>query len=108
MVYPFMNTIYLSLTNWNGVADQQGLRGSCELREDGRGRGRPEGVLQQRHLGDHRDDRARSIGLFLALLVWSGARGSLIFRTLFFLPFVLPLVVVGLVWQWIYHPLYGT
>jgi raffinose/stachyose/melibiose transport system permease protein len=47
------------------------------------------------------------LGLFEALLVWSGARGSLLFRTLYFLPFVLPLVVVGIVWQWIYHPLFG-
>jgi raffinose/stachyose/melibiose transport system permease protein len=49
------------------------------------------------------------LGLFEALLVWTGSqRGSLFFRTLFFLPFVLPLVVVGIVWQWIYHPLFGV
>jgi raffinose/stachyose/melibiose transport system permease protein len=48
-----------------------------------------------------------AIGLFEALLVWSSGRGSLFFRTLFFLPFVLPLVVVGIVWQWIYNPLFG-
>jgi len=47
------------------------------------------------------------LGLFEALLVWSGVRGSIMFRTIYFLPFVLPLVVVGIVWQWIYHPLYG-
>jgi raffinose/stachyose/melibiose transport system permease protein len=47
------------------------------------------------------------IGLFLALLLWSGTRGSLIFRTIYFLPFILPLVVVALVWQWIFHPLFG-
>ena len=48
-----------------------------------------------------------AMGLFLALLLWSGARGSLLFRTVYFLPFVLPLVVVAIVWQWIYHPIYG-
>ena len=45
MVYPFLNTIYLSLTNWNGVTPRQGFGRACELREDGRGRGCPEGVL---------------------------------------------------------------
>ena len=47
------------------------------------------------------------IGLFLALILWSGAHGSLIFRTVDFLPFILPLVVVAIVWQWIYDPLFG-
>ena len=47
------------------------------------------------------------IGLFLALLLWSGARGSLIFRTVYFLPFILSLVVVAIAWQWIFHPLFG-
>ena len=45
-----------------------------------------------------------AIGLFLALLLWSGARGSIFFRTVYFLLFVLPLVVVAIVWRWIYHP----
>jgi raffinose/stachyose/melibiose transport system permease protein len=108
MVYPFLYTIYLSLTNWNGVAPTKDFVGLANY---------------ARMLGDATAWKAFinnviwviigtiapvAIGLFEALLVWTGAhRGSLFFRTLFFLPFVLPLVVVGIVWQWIYHPLYG-
>ena len=108
MVYPFLYTIYLSLTNWNGVAETKDFVGLANY---------------TRMFGDGTALKAFSnnviwviigtiapvaIGLFEALLVWSGPRrGSLLFRTLFFLPFVLSLVVVGLVWQWIYHPLYG-
>ena len=108
MVFPFLYTIYLSFTNWNGVAETKNFVGLANY---------------ARMVGDPTALKAFynnviwviigtiapvAIGLFEALLVWSGARGSLFFRTLFFLPFVLPLVVVGLVWQWIYHPLYGV
>jgi len=108
MVYPFLNTAYLSLTNWNGVAETKDFVGLANY---------------TRMLGDGIAWKAFSnnviwvilgtvapvaVGLFEALLVWSGARGSLFFRTLFFLPFVLPLVVVGIVWQWIYNPLFGV
>jgi ABC-type sugar transport system permease subunit len=107
MVYPFLNTAYLSLTNWNGVAETKQFIGLTNY---------------TRMLGDEVAQKAFlnnviwviigtiapvAIGLFEALLVWTSGRGSLFFRTLFFLPFVLPLVVVGIVWQWIYNPLFG-
>jgi raffinose/stachyose/melibiose transport system permease protein len=107
MIYPFLNTIYFSFTNWNGIAPQKEWVGLSNY---------------ARILGDEVALKAFAnnviwvilgtvspvvLGLFEALLVWSGARGSLLFRTLYFLPFVLPLVVVGIVWQWIYHPLFG-
>jgi raffinose/stachyose/melibiose transport system permease protein len=107
MVYPFLNTIYLSFTNWDGVTPNKDWVGLSNY---------------VRIFGEEAAVKAFVnnaiwvvigtispvvLGLFEALLVWSGVRGSLLFRTLFFLPFVLPLVVVGIVWQWIYHPLFG-
>ncbi len=107
MIYPFLNTIYLSFTNWNGVAETKdwvGLSNYARMFGDG-------AVLKSFFnnviwviLGTI---LPVVIGLFLALILWSGARGSLLFRTLFFLPFILPLVVVGIVWQWLYNPLFG-
>jgi raffinose/stachyose/melibiose transport system permease protein len=107
MVYPFLNTIYLSFTNWDGITPSKDFVGLSNY---------------VRVFGEEAALKAFVnnivwviigtispvvLGLFEALLVWSGTRGSLLFRTLFFLPFVLPLVVVGIVWQWIYHPLFG-
>ena len=107
MLYPFLNTIYLSFTNWNGATISKDFVGLSNY---------------VRMFGDAAVLKAFFnnviwviigtispvvIGLFLALLLWSGARGSLIFRTIYFLPFILPLVVVALVWQWIFHPLFG-
>ena len=107
MLYPFLNTIYLSFTNWNGATvtkDFVGLSNYARMFGD-------EAVLKAFYntviwviIGTI---SPIVLGLFLALLLWSGTHGSLIFRTIFFIPFILPLVVVGIVWQWIYHPLFG-
>ncbi|MCD4523470.1 carbohydrate ABC transporter permease [Nocardioides sp. cx-173] len=47
------------------------------------------------------------IGLGYALLVWTVKRGSVLYRTALFLPYVLPQVAVGVVWSWIYDPTRG-
>src|SRR5918998_1042816 len=107
MIYPFLNTLHLSFTNWNGVAESKdwvGVSNYARMFGDG-------AVLESFYnnviwviLGTI---LPVVIGLFLALILWSGAYGSLLFRTLFFLPFILPLVVVGIVWQWLYNPMFG-
>src|ERR687894_1164143 len=107
MIYPFLNTIYLSFTNWDGITDNKdwvGLSNYARIfGEDAALKAFVNNIIWV-IIGTI---APVVLGLFEALLVWSGARGSLLFRTLFFLPFVLPLVVVGIVWQWIYHPLFG-
>ncbi|HET6739168.1 MAG TPA: sugar ABC transporter permease [Kribbella sp.] len=46
------------------------------------------------------------IGLLVAVLIWSGGGGAT-YRLLFFLPFMLPGVAIGIVWGWIYDPVNG-
>ena len=107
MIYPFLNTIYLSFTNWDGITankDWVGLSNYARIfGEEAALKAFVNNVVWV-ILGTV---SPVVLGLFEALLVWSGVRGSILFRTLYFLPFVLPLVVVGIVWQWIYHPLFG-
>ena len=48
-------------------------------------------------------------GLLLAILLSrSSMYGSIIFRTIFFMPQVFSSVTVALIWQWIYNPSYGA
>lgn len=47
------------------------------------------------------------IGLFVAMLLWGVRRGSLLYRIVFFLPYILPSVAIAIVWRWIYDPLSG-
>jgi raffinose/stachyose/melibiose transport system permease protein len=48
------------------------------------------------------------LGLLIAILIWPVRRGSALYRLIFFLPFVLPAVTVGIVWTWIYDPVDGS
>jgi len=47
------------------------------------------------------------IGLLIAMLIWSVRGGSVLYRLVFFLPYVLPGVAIGIVWSWIYDPVSG-
>jgi raffinose/stachyose/melibiose transport system permease protein len=49
-----------------------------------------------------------SIGLLLALGLNRGLKGTVVLRTLFYAPAVLPLVAVGLIWGWMYNPNFGA
>ncbi|MCV9885138.1 carbohydrate ABC transporter permease [Metabacillus halosaccharovorans] len=49
-----------------------------------------------------------SVGLILAALLSSQfVKGRLIFRVTFFMPVIVSLVAVGIIWNWIYHPDFG-
>jgi len=45
--------------------------------------------------------------LFLALLLDQGVPGTSVFRTLFFLPTITPVVAAILLWKWIFQPDFG-
>lgn len=47
------------------------------------------------------------LGLVMALALWTLGRGSVLYRILFFLPHLLPVVAIGVVWGWIYNPIRG-
>lgn len=47
------------------------------------------------------------IPLILACILNSKIRGSDFFKTAYFLPFVTPLIVIAIIWQWIFDPNMG-
>lgn len=47
------------------------------------------------------------IPIILAAAINSKIRGSEFFKTAYFLPFITPMIVVALVWEWIFDPNYG-
>ncbi|MBA7484940.1 Trehalose transport system permease protein SugA [subsurface metagenome] len=48
-----------------------------------------------------------SLGLFMALLLNTMLKGRGILRAIVLFPFILPPVVNGLIWKWVYNPNYG-
>ena len=103
---PFVATIWLSFTNWNGVGtpDFNGLENYLRLSGDS---------AMWAALGNNviwviiGTIAPVFIGLIIAVMLWSDARGSMTYRTIYFLPVVLSPVVIGIIWGWIYNPLFG-
>jgi multiple sugar transport system permease protein len=50
---------------------------------------------------------ATPLGMLLAYLLDKGLRGSLFYQTAFFMPVVLSLAVIGIIWQFMYAPELG-
>ena len=47
------------------------------------------------------------IPLILAAVINSKVRGSEFYKTTYFLPFITPMIVIGIVWEWIFDPNIG-
>jgi ABC-type sugar transport system permease subunit len=108
VIYPFLVSIYFSLTSWDGaqpVKEFVGLANYQQLLSD---------ELMWESLWHNLiwiiigTISPVAIGLLLGVLLWTGAYGRIIFRTIYFLPVVLAEVVVAIIWNWIYHPLFGA
>lgn len=105
VVYPIIGSINLSLHDWNGVGERTwvGLGNYRELLTDP--------VFARalannlRWLGGYL--LAPLFGLALALALNQPLFGIRVIRTLFFMPFVLSQVVVGLVFAWFFHSRFG-
>ncbi len=106
-VYPFIVSIYYSFVEWPGAGPKQfvGLANYRRLFSDG-------------HLWEALQHNLIwvivgtvtpiAIGLLLGALLWRGVRGMVLFRTIYFIPVVLSEPVIGIIWDWIYNPLFGA
>jgi raffinose/stachyose/melibiose transport system permease protein len=105
--FPILDTIRYSFTDWNGLTDPvfNGLDNYVRAFND------PlflTSVFNNLAFAFWFSLLPIAIGLLVtSLIARSGLPGTWIFRTVVFLPQVLSLVVVGVVWRWIYSPLFG-
>lgn len=106
-VYPFAMSVYYSLTSWDGVSAVKEFVGLANYRTLAYDSVLWESLLHNVVWIVLGTAAPIAIGLLLGVLLWSGARGRTFFRTLYFLPFMLPEVVIAIMWNWIYHPLWG-
>jgi len=107
MVYPFIYSFYLSLTEWNGadpVKKFVGLGNYVKMAHDYRFWLALEHNVKWTIVGAV---LPISCGLILALLLWSRPRGFLAFRTIYFMPQILGAGVRGIMWKLIYQPRTG-
>ena len=107
MVWPFLQTIYFTFTDWNGVnpvkrwvglANYRALVGDPLLWQALRNN------LTWVVIGTI---APMAIAFLLAVLLWRQPRGFLVFRTVYFMPQVLSAVVIAIICGWIYNPMFG-
>lgn len=105
VLYPLVANVWLSLFEWDGAGARAwvGLRNYRELLAD------PAfyTALSNNLLWLVAYLAAPVLGLALALLVNQALPGMRIVRSLFFMPFVMSQVVVGLVFAWFFHTRFG-
>ena len=107
-IYPFANAMYLSLTDWNGVDLQKtfvGLNNYIRMVKD-----KLMWLALSRNAIWVIIGTVVPIAIALILSVLLGGRktkGRSFFRTVYFMPVVLSLVVVGIIWGWVYNPVFG-
>jgi len=107
MAYPFFRSIYFSFTSWNGVTavkEWVGLANYRALIADDRFWLSLKNTVIWVIVGTI---APIVVGMLLAVLLWSRPKGFTLFRTTFFMPQVLSTVVIGIVWNWIYNPIFG-
>lgn len=108
VLVPLIQTVGLSLSEWDGVNPVKtfvGLGNYAELLRDSIFATSVRNTLIWVVFGTL---GSLVVSLLLALLAWGSGRGFRVFRTVYFLPQVLPTVVVGIVWGWIYNPRFGA
>ncbi len=107
ILLPILNTLRYSFFNWTGFSPPtfRGLGNYQELLQDP--------IFLKAFMNNLRFIvyyTAFPIVLALvltALLARKNLKGRNVFRAAFFLPYIMPMVVVGVVWRWIYNPVFG-
>ncbi len=108
VLYPYIRSMYISLTRWRGLTPSTDFIGLENFR---------------RMLGDNLFWNALTnnvfylltlpiitiaMGLFMAFLLTQGVRGARFYRVTFFFPQVMSVVAIGVLWSFIYHPTMGV
>ncbi|MBP1988438.1 carbohydrate ABC transporter permease [Paenibacillus eucommiae] len=107
-VYPMFKGIYLSLFDWSGGSENYNFIGLGNFKELFKDEIIPKAI---------RNDYILLFGKILGFMVLSlyfavvltrfKVKGSTFFRTVFFFPNVLSVVVVGVLWRYVYNPNLG-
>lgn len=107
VVFPVFRAAYFSFFKWNGLGPMKfkGIQNFTKLFSDP--------IFHKAFLHTMAATVISLIveiplALLCALIICNKSfKGAVLFRTFFFLPYVLSEVISGLLWQFIYNPLYG-
>ena len=106
VLVPIFQSMWYSLYQWDGIGTQEwiGLSNYIELFDDDRFYT----SLKNNVIWLVFYMLAVPIGLFLALFLNQTIFGMRLYKSMFFFPFVISQVVVGLIFSWFYNPNFGV
>ncbi|MDT8976890.1 sugar ABC transporter permease [Paenibacillus sp. chi10] len=108
MIYPIFHGLYFSFTDWSGGSETKNLIGIDNYRELAK-----DPIIGKAILNDYFFVFWKVVGivglgvLFAVLMTRFRIRGSGFFRSVFFIPNILSVVVIGVLWNYIYNPSIG-
>lgn len=107
LVYPMLHSFWISLTDWDGLSDGKrfvGLANYVTFFADSTSRtALTNTVIWTLTLVVF----PTTLGLLFAVALNEKLPGRVVYRSIFYLPGVLPLVAVALIWAWLYNPHFG-
>jgi raffinose/stachyose/melibiose transport system permease protein len=108
LVYPAFNSLYFSLTDWDGLSPTYNIVGLDNYKAMA-----SDDVVIQAAINNLIWTVVTIVvpvvlGLALAVTLNGKLRGKPILRMVFYTPGVLPLVAVASIWGWLYNPDYGA
>ena len=108
VIYPYGRAIYVAVTNWRGLKEPPRFNGLDNFRR----------MLSDDNFWNALTNTAVylaliplctiAFSLFLASRLAQRVKFSDFYRVVFFLPQVVPIVAIGLIWSYVYHPTFGT
>lgn len=108
LLYPMLNSLHLSLTDWDGVAKTKPFVGLENYRkiffED------PIALVALKNnlrWAIFAVIIPPAVGLGLAMMLNRQFKGRTLLRAVFYGPSILPLVSIALIWTWLYNPHFG-
>ncbi|NQT60775.1 MAG: sugar ABC transporter permease [Bacteroidetes bacterium] len=107
IILPFFQSLYLSMTNWNGLSpefDFIGLQNYKGVFTDPNFRG---AILHNVIWVLVFLLVPTTLGLLLAVLLDKGVPGATFFKSVIYLPMIFSYVIIGMIWNFIYEPRLG-
>jgi len=108
VLYPLVKSLQLSFTDWDGVSAQKTYVGLANFREMFKDPLVWESLVHNVEWVVIGTALPLVLGLALALFASEITRLRLLFRTVFFIPYILAPSVMAVIWNWLYDPTFGA
>jgi raffinose/stachyose/melibiose transport system permease protein len=102
--YPLYKTFQLSLFSWDGIAHTMKFIGANNYLEAFKDAIWWKSIYNGFYFAIFALLLMNPLALLLAVAIYSGVRGSKIYKVVFYIPPIMSGIVIGYMWKWIYDP----